>query len=432
MQNLLIVSPRFPPKNAPDLHRARMSLPYFRNFGWDPTVLCLTPETSDGVDDALLAESLPKDIDVVRVDAWSEQKCRRFGFGHLDYRCLAPLYNVGRDLLKKKKYDVVLFSTTVFLTFLLGPIWKRRFGSKIVYDFQDPWYQGESSPYTRTTVPGRWWKYRLGQFLARYLEPFVLRSADHIISVSPGYVDTLSRRYPWLPASKFSVIPFGVEKKDFEFARDRNGGSQIVASSQGVIRWVSVGRAGPDMDPILSVLFEQLAVLKSDDPSFASQLRVHFIGTNYSPSARTAKVVEALACRYGVGEIVQEHSERIPYHEALHLYAESDAVLLIGSSFSDYTASKLFNCVLSRKPILALFHEESLVSKIAANFASVFLGRFKAKPAAPEFKAVVAAGLRWLRAGKFDLSNVDRDLAPWLAEELTRVQCAIFDLISNK
>src|SRR5262245_28838150 len=126
MHKILIVSPRFPPKNSADLHRVRTSLPYYRRFGWDPTVLCLTPASCDGVEDPMLAESLPKDIKVVRAAAWSEEKCRRFGFGHLDYRCLIPLYRTGCELLGQDHYDVVFFSTTAFLTFLLGPIWKRR------------------------------------------------------------------------------------------------------------------------------------------------------------------------------------------------------------------------------------------------------------------------------------------------------------------
>jgi hypothetical protein len=334
-------------------------------------------------------------------------------------------------------YDVVFFSTTACLTFLLGPIWKRRFGCKIVYDFQDPWRQVGAFPYTRATVPGKWWKYRLGQMLARYLEPFALKSADHIISVSPGYVKNLSKCYSWLSISKFTVIPFGAEKADFDFMRDRNIKQKIFASDKRITRWVSVGRAGPDMNPILGVLFGQLAALKNADPAFASTLRVHFVGTNYSPADRTSKVVEALASQHGVGDMVEEHSERIPYYEALCLYSESDAVLLIGTNSADYTASKLFSCVLSRKPVLALFHEQSLVSVIAVKFTNVFLAQFKSSPHEGSFAAAVATGVRWLRDVtfdrdvKFDNTTIDRELEPWSAIELTRIQCAILDRVCD-
>ena len=33
MKRLLIISPNFPPLNAADMQRVRMSLPYFKDFG---------------------------------------------------------------------------------------------------------------------------------------------------------------------------------------------------------------------------------------------------------------------------------------------------------------------------------------------------------------------------------------------------------------
>jgi hypothetical protein len=409
-----------------------MSLPYYRHFGWEATVLCVTPNSSDGVYDAPLEESLPRDIEVVRVEAWSVRKCRRFGFGHLDYRCLVPLYYAGRRLLKRRDYDVVFFSSTAFLTFLLGPIWKYLFGCRIVYDFQDPWFLGEASPYTRENVPGRWWKYRLGQIAARLLESFALSHADHVISVSPGYVKILLKRYPQISKEKFTVIPFGAEEQDFIFARDKKIRHNIFAPCEGLTRWVSVGRAGPDMDPVLGVFFEQLVALRKDDPAFVSGLRVHFVGTNYSPAERTSKAIMPLATQYEVQDLVEEHSVRIPYFQALSLYAESDAVLLIGSTSADYTASKVFNCILSKKPVLALFHQDSLVSKIIARFSNVHLGQFEFDPAEPGFAAAVSCGIKWLRNAKCEKFEIDRELKPWSAKQLTREQCLIFDRVCGR
>ena len=72
MREVLIISPRFPPINAADVHRVRTSLAYYRRFGWEPTVLCVDPATSDGVEDAMLAQALTPDIRVVRIRAWDE------------------------------------------------------------------------------------------------------------------------------------------------------------------------------------------------------------------------------------------------------------------------------------------------------------------------------------------------------------------------
>jgi hypothetical protein len=431
MRRLLIVTPSFPPKNSADIHRVRTSLPYYREFGWEPTVLCLTPESTAGPDDPVLAATVPGDIRVVRVRAWDAAKTRRFGFGGNDHRGLAPLYRAGSKLLGEDRHDVVFFSTTAFFTFLLGPLWKRKFGPKIVYDMQDPWHHAQSA-YTRANVPGAWWKYQLNRRLSYHLERFALTAADHIVSVSPGYVDTLSARYPQLGRSRFTVIPFGASPADFDLVRARHIAQHIIPDNDRCIRWVYAGRGGPDMFPALDILFGQLAMLRRQDPERWSNVRLHFVGTNYSPPEKTYDVVAPIAARHGVSDIVAEHSTRIPYHETLALCLRSDAILMIGSTEPDYMASKLFQCVLAQKPILALFHARSPVSAAARTMSNVELATFAERPSEPEFAAAVARGLARLLAGEVRASADPAAIAPWTARELTRVQCAVFDALVSK
>jgi hypothetical protein len=426
MGKVLIVSPRFPPTNAADVHRVRTSLAHYRAFGWEPTVLAVDTATADCIEDPLLAESLPPDVSVTRVRAWSEAKCRRFGFGQLGYRSLLPLYRAGCALLGRQRYDVIFFSTTVFLSFVLGPLWTRRYGCQIVYDFQDPWYS-EQPLYTRTTVPGSWLKYRIDQWLSRRLERFALRKAAHIVSVSAGYVKTLSGRYAWLDADKFTVLPFGAASGDYAFVRDRGLEQTVFRSSGRFAHWVYGGRGGPDMTPVLTVLFSVLAELRRTDPSLGNRLRLHFVGTNYAPTARTYKLVEPLAAAAEIQDLVDETSERLPYFEIISVYEASSALLLIGSIHADYTASKLMTCLLSKKPILALFHRDSLVSTIAAQFPNVFLATFDATPDEAAFRERVRNGVEWLLAPSFDAATIETLAKPWSAEEMTRRQCAIFD-----
>lgn len=431
MRRVMLVSPRFPPKSSPELHRVRMSLAYYRQYGWDPTVLCVSPQTADGVDDPLFVDALPADIKVASVDAWPETTCRRLGFGQLAYRCAAPLYRAGTAALARQKYDVVFFSTTVFLTFALGPLWKRRFGSKLVYDFQDPWYAGKPLPYDRSNVPGAWWKYRLDQWLASHLERHAMASADHIVSVSQAYVDMLSRRYPRLGRDDFSVIPFGADRRDYEFVRTRAVAAPDMPVD-GRFHIVAVGRAGgPAFDPILRAFFSVFADLRASESDLAKDLRLKFVGTTYSPADRTVDMVMPLAVSCGVADLVEERSQRIPYSSSLALYDASDAILIFGTKSADYTASKLFSCVLSGKPILAMVHRDSLVAKIAAGISNVFLATFGDGPQEPEFRARIKVGLAWLRTVRPDTSGLDDELRPWSAEELTRRQCAIFDRVSD-
>ena len=349
------------------------------------------------------------------------------GFGQIDYRCFIPFLFTGMRLFRRTQFDVVLFSSTVFLSFVLGPIWKRMYGCKIVYDYQDPWYYGDEQPYTKQTVPGKWWKFRLGQFIARVLEPISLRRANHIISVSQGYVDMLISRYEFLSRDRFTVLPFPASNLDYEFV-DRHAIGQTVFSDDGKIRWVYVGRGGHDMHLTLSMLFRQLALLIKQKPELRSILRLYFIGTSYAPAGTGAKTIEPVAREFGVADMVIERPDRIPYFEAISLHRQSDLILIVGSESSDYTASKLFNCVISGRKVLALFHRDSLVSALAKDIPSVFLATFDPKSGNNASETEVMSGLKWaLSTENDDVADNQDSIRPWLADASTKSQCEIFD-----
>ena len=428
----LIVSPRFPPINAADLHRIRTSLPYFSKNGWDVEVLALTPETSDGVEDPALLETVPAEIPVRRVRAVSEQLTRRFGFGHVDLRSFFPMYRAGSRLLSESRFDLVYFSSTVFSLFVLGRIWKRRFGIKVVFDIQDPWYEERKSLYDAATAPGGLRKYRVSQWINKRLERIAMRAADHIVVVSAGYSATLQRRYGWLSPAMFSTIPFGAAPRDFEIFRELKTRQTLFAKDDGLRHWVYVGRGGPDMVPIVSILFQALARLREREPELINRLRLHFVGTSYAPLARTSKSVEPVAERWGVLDLVQEHSGRVPYFEALALLRDSDALILLGSTIAEYTASKLFNYVLAEKPTLAIFSAGSLVAKLATRVPWVRIALFSSDPNEAGFDSEVEKGVRWLAEGPSIPAGSWSALEAYSAEELTRVQCEIFDQVLDR
>jgi hypothetical protein len=177
----------------------------------------------------------------------------------------------------------------------------------------------------------------------------------------------------------------------------------------------------------LNTLFGQLAALTELRPDLRSSLRLHFVGTSYAPAGRSVKSIEPVAQRFGIAEMVIEQPDRIAYFEALSLYRQSDLVLMIGSEYSDYTASKLFNCILAEKKVLALFHHDSLVTTLARQLPCVFLARFGSQAETGTFRGEVMRGLTWaLTKDNYEPCD-ERNLSPWLAEVSTRVQCEIFD-----
>ena len=79
MKRVLIVSPSFPPVSAADLHRVRMSLPYYREFGWDPIVLAVRPDAHGGLVEPELEKSVTGDVTVVRTGAMTATVTRAVG-----------------------------------------------------------------------------------------------------------------------------------------------------------------------------------------------------------------------------------------------------------------------------------------------------------------------------------------------------------------
>ncbi|MDB5150602.1 MAG: hypothetical protein JWQ57_4622 [Mucilaginibacter sp.] len=82
-KRVLIISPYFPPTNAADMQRVRMSLPYFEEYGWDAEVVTVDEKYSEQVKDELLLQSLPAHIKIHRVKAFNKKWTSKFGLGSI-------------------------------------------------------------------------------------------------------------------------------------------------------------------------------------------------------------------------------------------------------------------------------------------------------------------------------------------------------------
>jgi hypothetical protein len=427
MRKALIVSPRFPPISAPDMHRVRTSLPYFRSCGWDATVLCATPGTSDGVMEPALESTVPGDVRVERVDAWPEAACRRLGFGHFDYRCVVPLYRAGTRLLTRERFDLVYFSTTSFLTFALASPWKKRFGCRIVLDFQDPFHAGHQREPGGYPLPGGRLKYATSRALARIIEPRAVRSADGLVAVSPAYLTALHEAYPASRRAQTAAIPFGAPFADYECVARRAISQDVFDPADGRVHWIYLGVVPPHMWAVLKVFFAVLARIRAERPDELRDVRLHFAGTSYAAGG-AARDVERLAREAGVGDLVTESPRRVPYLQALQALRQSDGVLVVGSVLRDYNPSKTLLCALSGRPVVAMLNAASPAVALARQSPNIRLACFQQDPSDPVFAQALLESLRWLaglRGATFpDAGNA---LHAHSAEALAVAQCALFD-----
>jgi len=364
-RRVLIVSPHFPPVNAPDMQRVRLSLPYFRAHGWEPVVLALDPAMVEGaVLDPLLLETYPADVRVIRVRGIPPRLTRWAGVGNLWWRCGRALTRAGEALLRRERFDLVFFSTTQFSAFRLGPRWLDRFGVPYVLDYQDPWI----NPYYRRTgtrPPGGRIKFALSQWLAQRIEPEAVRRAAGIVAVSDAYGPGLHECYPWFDPARVQLLPFGAAEADFTAAASHRPARPVVTLGDGLFHHVYTGRCGPDMSFAMTALFRAFKHYLATHPAEAARTRFHFIGTDYAPPPLGREWAAPIARAEGVADYVTEHCYRVPYFDALHYLRRADALVAVGSNDPTYSASKIFPYMLARRPLLLLYHHNSPVIRFA-------------------------------------------------------------------
>jgi len=340
---------------------------------------------------------------------------------------------MGAQVIAREKIDLVYFSTTMFPVMSLGRRWHDRFGIPYILDLQDPWvsdrYNGPNAP----APPGGWFKYGLSQVIARTLEPYTVRRVNHIISVSPAYVTKLRERYSWLREDQFTVLPFGAPEQDFDNLPSLDVRQRIFDPSDGNRHWVYVGRGGNDLAPALRILFSAIRFARERNPEKWKFVKLYFVGTDYAPGERAVKTVEPVAGEFGISDLVTEYPHRVPYFEALRILVDSDAILLVGSDDPGYTASKLYPCILAKRPILAVFHEQSSVVDILRQCRAGEVLTFTSEDTPETLGERMRSHLDWLISRpKGYIPETDwLKFHPFTAREMTRRQCEIFDRASQ-
>jgi len=355
LRRVLLVSPHFPPVNAPDHQRVRAILPHLAELGWAAEVLCVQPARVEGPRDELLDQALPAGMPVHRCGAIPLKLARALRCGQLGYRAFCHLRAAGDRLLRTGRFDLVFFSTAIAETLALGPRWKARLGVPFVVDLHDPWVTDYYEQPGAAAPPGGRLKFAFAQAIARRCEPRVMRAASHVVCVSPDYPKALRVRYPDLPEEHFSVVPFAAPQHDFAVLA-RLPVTTSIWPARSSPRWLYLGRVVPAMKLPLSGFFRWLN--GAGKPTAATP-QPWFVGTKYLDTDRTRSLVAALTKAEEVNERVHEHEPRVPYFEGLKMLQCADVVLVIGSDDPSYNPSKVYSVLLAGRPVLALVHGRS-------------------------------------------------------------------------
>ena len=420
-KKLLIISPYFPPVNAADLQRVRMSIPYFAENGWDAEVVMVDEQYVDVSKDLLLSQSIPSEIKIHKVKALKKSWTAKLGLGSIALRSLWFYKQTVNRLLGDQKYDLIYFSTTQFPVCILGVYWKKKFGIPYVIDMQDPWHSEYYRDKPKEQRPKKYWfSYRLN----KYLEPIAMKSVNGLISVSENYILDLKNRYPAISDVPSATITFGAFEPDMQIADDNTSSFPCLLDTR-TTNIVYLGRGGTDMHKSIMPLFEAIKNGFQAHNSTAKPFKFYFIGTSYAPAGQGVATILPLAEAFGIQSQIIELTDRISYYHTLATLQQADALFIPGSDDPSYTASKIYPYLLTQKPLLGIFN--------AASSAIAILKELGAQHVY-DYEHVTTQNINDfllnLKDHKTPLYNSEA-INKYSAQQMTINQCRLFDLVLN-
>ena len=428
LKKVLIISPFFPPVNSADMHRVRQGIPYFKQLGWEPIVITVSEEYTESYStDELLLKTIPNDIEVHRVKAFSSKYTRKIGLGSLSMRAYHHIRRKGNELLKNNHFDLIFFSTTAFHVLALGPLWKKKFKVPFIVDIQDPW---RNDFYLDKPKHQRSSKFFIAYKIDKYLEAKTIPFADGIIAVSKAYCDTFIKRYPSIKEAQCKVITFGIADYDIEVMRQFVSNSEKVNFKPDKINIVYAGRGGHDMAFAVQILFGAVAKGLIINKNLFQKIHFWFVGTSYAIAGTGKKTISPIAATFGLSNFVTEITDRLPYFETLFILDKADILLVPGSIDTAYTASKIYPYILLKKKLIAIFyHKSSVVNLLKKLKYGEVIAFDHNEKSAEEYSEECYLGLCKILQSNYNVQYNDTLFEPYKAFTKTKEQVDFFNSI---
>ncbi|WP_162426430.1 glycosyltransferase family protein [Pontibacter pudoricolor] len=353
MKKLIIVSPHFPPSNLAAVHRTRLFAKHLPAFGWKPIVLTVHHSHYEEKLDWKLQELVSPELQIETVNAFPTGPVRVIG--DIGLRGGYHLYKKLLKLIKTERPDFIYIPIPSFYASLLGRAVNIKTGIPYGIDYIDPWvhiFAGSERMFSR-----HW----LSTKLSGLLEPIAVKGATLITGVAEGYFKPVLERNSHLyKQSVYVAMPYGGEPEDHSALKKLNIEPYLFTSKPDKLQLVYAGAMLPKAYKPLEVIFQWLQTHEE-----INDIELHFIGTGSWANDETSFTIKPLAEKYNLWQsVVFEYPKRIPYLDVLAHLEASDGIFVLGSTEPHYTPSKVYQGILSQKPILAVLHSASTAGEV--------------------------------------------------------------------
>ncbi|MBN9088928.1 MAG: hypothetical protein J0J01_18635 [Reyranella sp.] len=416
-RRLVLASSHFAPSNLVGGHRARLLSRYLPEFGWEPIVVTGDPRHYQERPDPDLLRLVAPSLEVVHASTLPHQPL----VGDVGIRAFWGAYRAIAKLVRERAADFLMVTIPSNFFAPLGRLVHRRFGVPFGIDYQDPWvayWPGVERKFSRA-----WGSYTL----ATMLEPWSVKGAALITGMAPGYVAGMLERNPEVARNAVvATMPMGSAPEDFALVSALHRAPFLFDPADGRFHMVYAGAMLPAGFVVLDAFLSGLRALKQSAPAVADKVRVHFVGTGTSPDDPNGHQVLPRARAAGVTDMVDEHPHRIGYVDTLNHFRQCSAVLVLGSTERHYTPSKVFQAILSQRPVFAMLHAESTATGM---IEQVETGRVLplTENAMPEPSAVASALTAMVEMPRAVPATIDDSFEPLSARASARAFAEALD-----
>lgn len=420
-QKILVITYYWPPSGGSGVQRWLKFVKYLPDFGWKPYVC--TPDNPALVqrDESLLKDVSPE-AEIIRLPIWEP------------YSLFFKLSGAGKDSvikpselsLQKKKTmfqriaswvrgnffipDPKIFWVKPTVKFLhqylkehdihnvvtTGPphsihliglrLKKKNPSLNWIADFRDPWSEWSflDSFNMMSLVKAR----------HRRLERKVLKTADHVLTITPYYVG----RFGKLSKRSVELIPNGYDQEDFKNV-------EYKIPKQFTIRHIGIVYDMANPQPLIKAI----EILLSKIPAMHTELVVEFVGEVNATFRQTLHSSKA-------GEVVRFRAP-VPHKELMKLYGETSMLLLNIEGYAHAEGllpGKLFEYLATGLPVLGIGPVEGNAGVLLKSSAA---GVMFDKEKAEDIAVFIQAGYeRWKKS---ELARAVNDSSSYSRKALT-------------
>lgn len=402
MKKILIIYPHFPPSNLAGVHRPRLFAQHLPSFGWAPIILTVHEKFYEEPLDHNLTKLLPGNLRIEKVNAFNLTHPRLIG--DIGLRAFFQLYKKAKQLILSENIDFLFIPIPSFYCAMLGRFLNKSTKIKYGVDYIDPWvhqFPGSDKIFSR-----HWFSTKIAQIL----EPIAVKNASLITGITTGYYKGVQDRNPHLSsAAIFGAMPYGGELQDHKALNDLHILPYLFKSAPSKIQLVYAGAFLPKSIEPLKIIFKNIL----DNWEVFKNVEFHFIGTGVLLNNEIVNTIKPFAESMGIWQtIIFEHPNRIPYLDVLTHLNNADGIFVLGSTESHYSPSKIYQGILSEKPIFAVLHKESSAGEVLrlsnAGLVLSFNGEEGLHSIASEFVPRFKSFIKFLNS--FDKSKINKEL----------------------